>query len=425
MKKIKAEVFPKVFVADKQQTVYVQITGGDVEKSPKLFMKIQPMERYGIPHTKLYRIDEEDRYSFVEMQAKDGGRYALNYNFFAQQQYDVQIKCDEKIICHTHIYSVKEDAIGLLPLKGDTHLHSCRSDGAGTPFEVGCAYRAAGYDFIALTDHHRYAPSLEGKAAFEQLTDKFTVFKGEEVHNRDMGYVHIINFGGEFSVNDIVENQGEFVEKEVTHILQTTSFDESVADRYDCAYRMFIAQQIRRGGGVAIMAHPYWSCYGEYNMQESNVVYLLKNGCFDALEVLAGCDGTNHGNNLQVALWSDLRAQGVKIPVVGASDAHSTTAEDSLFNKQYSLVFAKGCAGIKDAIKSEKSVAVLAKSETDYFVFGQFRWVKYARFLLAEYFPTYVKLAKKHAHALSKTNKNAIKKAETAIQEYNDKFFGW
>ncbi len=421
---MKIQVFPKVFVADKEQTVYVKIMGDKTTKNAKVFIKIQPMERYAIPHTKLYRIDEEERYPFVEMRKKDGGMYALNYHFFAEQQYDVKIKYGEEIVYSTYIYSIKDDAVGLLPFKGDTHLHSCRSDGEGTPFEVGCAYRAAGYDFIAVTDHHRYAPSLEAKAEFETLTDKFTVFKGEEVHNRDMGYMHIINFDGDFSVNDIVENQGEFVEKEVSRILQTTAFDESVADKYDCAYRIFIAEQIRKGGGVAIMAHPYWTCYGEYNMQEGNVVYLLKNGCFDALEVLAGCDMTNHGNNLQVALWSNLRERGIKIPVLGSSDSHSTTAKNSLFNKQYSLVFANGFTGIKDAVKAEKSVAVLAKNQKDYFVFGQFRWVKYARFLLAEYFPSYVKLAKKHAVALAKKDKLGIAKAEKAIQEYNNNFFG-
>ncbi|MGN1320940.1 MAG: hypothetical protein ACI4U6_07470 [Acutalibacteraceae bacterium] len=32
--------------------------------------------------------------------------------------------------------------------------------GVGTPFEVACAYREAGYDFIAITDHHKFTPSL-------------------------------------------------------------------------------------------------------------------------------------------------------------------------------------------------------------------------------------------------------------------------
>ena len=47
------------------------------------------------------------------------------------------------------------------------------------PFEVACHYRAAGYDFISITDHHLYAPSLEAKAEVENLTKEFFVFKGE------------------------------------------------------------------------------------------------------------------------------------------------------------------------------------------------------------------------------------------------------
>lgn len=416
---MKMEVYPKVFIAEKEQTVYVKTS-----QSGELFIKIQPMEIYGIKHTPKYRIDEETRYPFVPLKLERKGVYSIRFTFFGEQRYDVQIKSGGEVIYKTHLYSVHEDAAGLDVFKGDTHLHSCRSDGEGTPFEVGCAYRAAGYDFIAITDHHRFFPSIEGKEAFESLTNTFRVFRGEEVHNHDMGYFHIINFDGEFSVNDIVEEQEEYVEKEVENILSTTDFPAYVADKYDCAYRMFIAREIRRGGGVAIMAHPYWDCFGEYNMQEPNIRYLWEKGAFDALEVLAGCDWTDYGNNLQVALWTDLKSQGIKIPVVGASDAHSTVAADSLFNKQYSLVFAENSDGIKDAIKADRSVAVLAKKDW-YFTFGAFRWAKYARFLLEEYFPSYVKLTKKHALALAQKDEKSITRTEKAILAYKKKFFVW
>jgi hypothetical protein len=38
-------------------------------------------------------------------------------------------------------------------LKGQVHLHSTASDGGLTPAELGARYGAAGYDFLALTDH--------------------------------------------------------------------------------------------------------------------------------------------------------------------------------------------------------------------------------------------------------------------------------
>jgi histidinol phosphatase-like PHP family hydrolase len=37
--------------------------------------------------------------------------------------------------------------------KGNLHTHSTRSDGAREPADVCAAYRDAGYDFLALTDH--------------------------------------------------------------------------------------------------------------------------------------------------------------------------------------------------------------------------------------------------------------------------------
>ena len=72
------------------------------------------------------------------------------------------------------------------------------NDGHGVCTDVvAIGYREAGYDFMAITDHHLYSPSIEGKEIFEKLTDKFNVFRGEEVHNKHMGYFHIIHFDGD------------------------------------------------------------------------------------------------------------------------------------------------------------------------------------------------------------------------------------
>lgn len=425
MKKGALKIYPKVFVAKKKQKIYLRCNSKYIGEGATLSIKIQPMEIHTVAHTSAYRVDEEERYSYAKPERIGKDLYIVEYDFFEEQRYDVKVKLGEAIIYHTHIYSVKEDLVEIDVFKGDTHLHTNRSDGQGSPFEVGCAYRAAGYDFIAVTDHHLYQPSIEGKEIFEKLTDKFTVFKGEEVHNKGMGYLHIINFDGDFSVNKIIETRPDYVQKEVQRILQTTDFTEGVADKYDCAYRIFVSEQIRKGNGFAIMAHPYWDVYGEYHMPKATVEYLLKHGYYDALELLAGCDikGQN-GNNLQVALWENLRARGVKIPVLGASDSHSCIAKNSRFNKQYSLIFAKDTVGIKESIQAEMSVAVLMNDATNYFVFGQYRFVKYARFLIDEYFPEYVRLTRKHALALSQQNKEKIAKAEVEIDAYKKQFFG-
>jgi hypothetical protein len=65
--------------------------------------------------------------------------------------------------------------------KGNLHTHSTRSDGALEP-ERGAAYRDAGYDFMALTDHFlpKYGFPIVDTRTFR--TNSFTTLLGAEVH---------------------------------------------------------------------------------------------------------------------------------------------------------------------------------------------------------------------------------------------------
>lgn len=426
MRKTDTRVFPKVFKANKTQKIFFKCSRGMINAAQSVTIKIQPMEIYGVAHTEKYRIDEETRYPYEKMLREREGLYSIEYAFAQEQKYDVKVECDGVRIYRSQIYAVREDLIAVNGYKGDTHLHTSRSDGEGEPFSVGCAYRAAGYDFIAITDHHKYAPSIEGKQAFEALTDEFTVFRGEEVHNKGMGYFHVINFDGDSSVNEIIETKDEYVESEIARIMASVEFDGEVSDRRECAYRIFIAEQIRKANGVAIMAHPYWTTFGEYHMPEATTRFLLKNDFYDALELIAACDRFGHnGSNIQIALWEEMREAGVSIPVLGASDAHTYKGRETAFNKQYSIVFAKGKSDVKDAIRRGDCVAVLAIDPVNYLVFGQLRLVKYARFLLGEYFPKYQRLTKAHAAALMEKNEEKIAVSERKIKKYREEFFAW
>ena len=418
------KIFPKVFKSHQKQTIYLQTDSPceDVQ------IKVQEMEQYSIPHTPAYRIDEEERYAYFPMCKEKEGVFSFAFDFKQEQRYSVKIKIADEIVLSTYVYAADEDLLALKPYKGDTHLHTNGSDGAYSPFETSCYYREAGYDFIAITDHHNMSPSQEGKAAMEPLTSLFTVFVAEEIHNKGMGYFHIINFDGKKSINVPILAEPERIEEEVQKVLSSRDFS-GAADPYACAYRIYVAEEIRKCGGLAIMAHPFWECYGEYNMQTEDIRYLWKNGCFDALEVLAGCDRADVGNNLQQALWADMRAEGITIPVVGASDCHDVCLDDFLFNRQFTLVFAADVEDIKRAIKQERAVAVLRRGEESHFVFGKFRYVKYARFILEEYAPTHDALAKKHAEALLEAGNTgnqrtqSICDTEAALLSYEKEFF--
>lgn len=419
------DLYPMVFKSNQKQTLFVKLSEEKIDSS-LLQIKIQPMEKYAVLHTSKYRIDEEERYDYVALNSRGEGVFSVDYNFGDEQQYTVKIKYDGAMLSNTHIYSVDSDLAELKAFKGDTHLHTCRSDGQGTPFEVACAYRASGYDFIAITDHHKFAPSLEAQGEIKELTDKFFVFRGEEVHNKSMGYFHIVNFNGESSVNDIIETDDDYVEAQIKKILATHDFS-GLSDPRCVAYRIFVAEHIRKANGVAIMAHPYWECYGEYHMQTEEFVYHWQNGDFDALEVIAGCDGTGNGNNLQELLRCDMLADGYKIPVVGSSDAHTTENKHPTdkFNHQFTIVFAKDFDEIPDAIKSERGVAIDRCDDIHFRAIGKFRYAKYARFLLKEFYPPYAKLCDVHAKALASKDKAQIKETEKQITEFKGKFFNF
>jgi hypothetical protein len=66
--------------------------------------------------------------------------------------------------------------------KGNLHTHSTRSDGARDPESVSAAYRDAGYDFLALTDHFlaQYQFPIVDTRLYR--TKSFTTLLGAEVH---------------------------------------------------------------------------------------------------------------------------------------------------------------------------------------------------------------------------------------------------
>ena len=72
--------------------------------------------------------------------------------------------------------------------RGNLHGHSTGSDGALPPAEVCARYRAAGYDFICLSDHflpHYGYPVTDTRAA---RGDGFTTLLGAELHAPATGH---------------------------------------------------------------------------------------------------------------------------------------------------------------------------------------------------------------------------------------------
>ncbi len=414
------ELFPRVFIENKKQTLFLRF-----DSEGAITIKLQPMEIYTIPHNIPCRLDEEARYPYLPLTPMGDGLYSLEYDFPAYGKYSVRIKNGDELFYRGYLYAIDTHLAEFKVFKGETHCHSNRSDGALYPTELMLRYLSAGFDFAALTDHHKYTPSIEAGESMKKLSDMFTVFPGEEIHNKGMGYFHAVNFAGKSSVNEIIQNDDEYVTAEIERIKSEREFPIGV-NPDTAAYRIFISEHVKKAGGVSILAHPFWDAYGEYNMERRELEYHLRESVFDALEIFAGNDNDGNGDNLEIALWADLRAQGIKTPIVGASDTHNPDAKMDRFNRNFSIVFARDVDDIPNAIRNGMTVAVKRRADNDFFVLGEYTLVAYARFVLREMYPTYAALTDRVACEIRKnghTRTENVADLEREANEFRRRFF--
>ncbi len=332
-------------------------------------------------------VDDRTRFDTVTVRPS-GGVISVTYTFHDEQEWTINVsQVKDGVVGKPrafHVYSLLPDLYSRNPYRGDLHAHSTGSDGQEDPLVVAANYRKEGYDFFALTDHSNWHPSQEVLDAYEGVPTGIKLYHGEEVHLN--GTIHIVGFGGRRSVTDLYNADAERIHADL--VAEAEGMDTPYGvDALEFCYRKWITGQIRRAGGMAILPHPYWIHHpGVYNMNTKMVRYTLEQGIYDAFELTGGQE--IHENNVQTAFWQQLRTEGMNMPIVGSSDSHGTDYA-SFFGMSKTILFAEDLEyeTVCSAVKDFYTVAV----EEDYGekprVFGPYRLVKYARFLLSDYFP--------------------------------------
>ena len=325
----------------------------------------------------------------------EDGIITFSYFFPDEQEHTIVLNVNGKPAYNFYVYSLREDLYALRPLKGDLHAHSYRSDGRRDPSALAGYYREYGYDFFALTDHNRYYPGEEIDDNYKDVKLAFQRVKGEEVHVPGNS-VHIVHVGGKSSVADLYVHDREKYEAELeTYIPKVPSdIPEKYVTRY--AQCMWATDKIHEAGGLAIFPHPYWrpSLSKAFNVCDEFATILLKSGMFDAYELIGGMKQI--GNNRSVALWGEVRASGVDIPVVGSSDVHGIEKSDE-FPHLFTICFAaeRSNDAIIDAVRNGMSVAVESCGtayDRQHRCYGSLRLVSYAQFLLSRFFPQQMRI---------------------------------
>lgn len=236
---------------------------------------------------------------------------------------------------------------------------------------------------------------------------------GEEVHlpaiNGFRVDPHTINFGGEYSINSLVEDvavkevgkdkkvrairddcpdvmtQEEFAAK-----MTTLAKDIKVPDNVDAmtaAVLKWLYDEIRKAGGLGIFPHPTWITGEAFHVSDALNDWLVENKIFDAFEVLGG-ERYFEQNGYQTVRYYEDRARGFKYPVVGSTDSHSCTPENKGAYICSTIVFSpeNERKALIDSIRNFRSVAVDTISK-EFRLVGEMRYVRYGCFLLKNYFP--------------------------------------
>lgn len=409
------DVYPLVVTKNKPTTIHIRQLGGRFNLKPnqEYTLKICALDG-GSPHD----FPATGDFKIRKITCNENGGFDVEHTFDREQEYHLVFEDEEgKRVERFSIYCVNEDLSGRYPFIGDLHMHTYRSDGNQHPAVVCANYRRYGYDFTVISDHGRYYPSLEAIDAYKDVNIEMNIVCGEEVHMPAIygkkNDVHIVNFGGEYSVNALTEGQHlkevgddkkfRSLYGEAPDVMSYEEYQakmQELADNIDLpddidpvpyASCCWIFDEIRKANGLGIFAHPTWK-RDAYHVPEAFSNYMLEHKPFDAFEVLGGERYFEH-NGFQTVKYYETMAKGVRIPVVGSTDSHSSyESNDGAFICE-TIVFSpenERKALIK-SIKDFYSAAVDTISK-EYRVVGESRFVRYSSFLLDNYFPLHDEL---------------------------------
>jgi hypothetical protein len=392
------DIFPKVILAHGIASVTVRPLGAHA-----VFQDNIPYTVTVAPMNDTNMNDKDRNYHAYSIKARDG-LIVFTHQFGAEGQYNVVIEPVDKGpeppsmssrpagLCRQElrVYAVEADLYKLRPFRGDVHVHTHRSDGQEAPAIVAANYRKAGFDFLSISDHRFYEPSLEAIDAYRDVDIDISIFTGEEIHPPGNN-THYLHFAGDYSVNAVFRGEPERYERELREIIKTLELPSGI-NKTEYASCLWVCREIRKARGLSVMVHPHWVSNYTYHIPENMTEYMLRSKPFDAFELIGG--QTLQENAPQIALWQQLRAEGCAIPVLGNSDSHNTVGPGWL-NVAKSVVLAERAEkeALITAIRAERSVALEQyPGEPLPRLYGNYRYVMFALFLLDEYFPLHDEL---------------------------------
>ncbi len=450
---MKAEIttfrlFPSVVKADCESEVSVIASEGvfgffdDVEYE----IRVIPTDESDIPEDEtltIFGLDEKRPYQTAR---PVGGVLKFKYYFSGEQEWHIKINARDysaheleshkKAAPHWDgmrerpkkgvilaMYSLYPDLYERTPKRCDLHVHTNYSDGDEGPALTAAAYRRAGYDRIAITDHAQYDIGRYAREKMDFASD-FRVLVGEEIHNAYNGQLHIICLGADAHISRMMIEEGERVSAEVDELASSITVPEGLPKK-EYLYRLWAYKTAKAHGGFVIYPHPYWNigkCRWQVGPRLAKAI--MTDGLCDAYEIMGG--GNTVENNLQVMQYYDAAIDGLRLPVVGSTDNHTITGN---FDTASTVIFEKN-GDVCEAIAENYSLAADHKRGEMVRLFGPYRLVRYTRFLFDYYFPRHTELCVSSGQVMVDymmgytRDRELVERLEARVDEFEKLFFG-
>jgi len=423
------DIYPMVVQADKTSTITIAPRGHHAAFTQANYrLSIHPWDEGAVDEFPEYNND----FAF-DVTPDEDGCIRISFEFFGCQQHFIRLKADDFSL-QMSVFSVDDDLVGRYPFRGDLHLHTTYSDGRQAPAIVAANYRKTGYDFLAITDHRQYAPSLEAIDVYKNVPIELCLVPGEEVHapqnDTHRNNLHIINFGGTHSINDMFEDADEHWAR-VDEYMTTLDIPACFVgmERYYYADCHWIFNEIRRAGGLGVFCHPYWLS-NVLQVPPRLVEKLMQHLPFDAFEVLGG-ENYFEQNGYQTVQYYEDMAKGRKYAIVGSTDSHnSVNSRNSHVCSTMVFAHENERTALVQAVRDCYSIAVDTIDETPRFV-GNMRLVRYACFLQNNFFPRHDELCFEEGRAMHDYAcgvagaEEILRLLNGRMQAQREKYFGW
>ncbi|MCR5263995.1 MAG: hypothetical protein K6D94_08985 [Clostridiales bacterium] len=438
------EIFPAVALKGTPTEFAVRGLGIQKALEPGIEYIIRVLPQEENISSKTLEISDYNRYEGIRAVCGEDGYLRFRYTFNREQIYTLRLigtRPDGSAgpLTDLRIFCAEKDLYIRTPMRGNTHCHTCMSsDGSEDPYLAAATYRRAGFDYLAITDHHNAMGSVYAVAESRDIPTEMSFYYGEEVHVPNP-YIHAVNVGalmpGDIGLDKWYHEHEYEVKSEVAKTAESCrdTLPPGI-EPYDYAWRRWIADTIHSRGGVAILAHPFWE-YDAHNTRDDMFRLLAKEKIYDAAEIAHGQEPGCSDANLQLAFWNDMRAEGISISPVGVDDAHRRYFSwnyDSSFNEAYTVIFAldPSFGGFAEAVKGGYSAAVESYEKAPEHIIASYRLTKYTAFLFERYFPLHDELCFEEGCSMrdcylgSGNSRDILSVLNGRVKRFTDRFFG-